>query len=97
MGNFFAATQKPTSLYSLEDLDELVNATPAPLEKRRKTDEPVTIHYEAADGSKKFQGGNGLKATQQYTPEFGAAMVCWFLVREGMLKEAGMLASFLAY
>ena len=74
-----------------------MNATPAPREKRRKTDEPVTIRYEAADGSSKFQGGKGLKATQQYTPEFGAAMACWYMVREERLKEAGMLVDLLAY
>ena len=86
MSKFYAPTVKRTSLYSPEGLDELVDASAVPVDKRRELKSgPVTVRYD--DGS--FQGGSGLKETQEYTPEFGAAVLHWYLANEQDLKQKG--------
>lgn len=92
MARFYAASLKPSAFFSEKSLHELAGASKVPEAKRRKlTHGAVTVVHEHADGRNTFQGGPGLKQTQEYTPEFGAALLYWYVAWEKELKKEGIL------
>lgn len=96
MSSYYAPTDKPTSLFSVQNLDLITTVPDVPVAKRRKKDGdlPNVIKYVDSQGRDRFKGGPGLKSTQEYTLEFGRGVSLWFLVNEDALKTDGLLSLF---
>ena len=59
MCDFFAKSQKPTSLIALEDMKELCNVERVPADKRRRADPDSLLPYCHTESPFAFSRGQG--------------------------------------
>ncbi|CAJ1383841.1 unnamed protein product [Effrenium voratum] len=89
MGSFLAPSKKPTVLYTVFNMEPFTQLPTPATQRRRRGRAPVTRQYTDGAGKRRCTGDAGLKDSQAYTPEFGRAMLAWWIRNKDDLKTEG--------